>query len=143
MKQQRKFFVFSKIKMDTIRTYMKRTFAAYEKVSKCPFFAWVGGSKSYGRLCEETAAPSRVNFRKIKSRVSHIECGNTQFSLPSIVAIANALNVSVDCFLMDVVDNSHIQFKRELIELFDDCSKDEYGPNSKLGRRTAPPGGRL
>ena len=58
--------------------------------------------------------------------ISHIECGNTQFSLPSIVAIANALDVSVDCFLMDVVDNSLIQFKRELVEIFDDCSKGEY-----------------
>lgn len=58
--------------------------------------------------------------------ISHIECGNTKFSLPSIVAIANALNVSVDCFLMDVVDNSLVQFKRELVEIFDDCSKDEY-----------------
>ena len=58
--------------------------------------------------------------------ISHIECGNTKFSLPSIVAIANALQVSVDCFLMDVIDNSTIQFKKELLNLFDDCSKDEY-----------------
>ena len=58
--------------------------------------------------------------------ISHIECGNTKFSLPSIVSIANALNVSVDCFLMDVVDNSLIQFKKELIDLMDDCTKDEY-----------------
>ena len=58
--------------------------------------------------------------------ISHIECGNTKFSLPSIVAIANSLNVTVDYFLMDVVDNSLIQFKRELVEVFDDCSKEEY-----------------
>lgn len=58
--------------------------------------------------------------------ISHIECGNTKFSLPSIVAIANALQVSVDNFLMDVIDNSTIQFKKELMDLFDDCSKDEY-----------------
>ena len=58
--------------------------------------------------------------------ISHIECGNTKFSLPSIVAIANALGITVDCLLMDVVDNSDIQFKRELVELFNDCSNDEY-----------------
>ncbi len=58
--------------------------------------------------------------------VSHIECGNTKFSLPSIVAIANALNITVDCLLMDVIDNSLIQFKRELVEIFNDCSKEEY-----------------
>lgn len=57
--------------------------------------------------------------------ISHIECGNTKFSLPSIVAIANALNVTVDCFLMDVVDNSLIQFKRELAECLNNCSKEE------------------
>ena len=58
--------------------------------------------------------------------ISHIECGNTKFSLPSIVSIANALDITVDHFLMDVVDNSLIQFKRELVEVFNDCSKDEY-----------------
>jgi transcriptional regulator with XRE-family HTH domain len=58
--------------------------------------------------------------------ISHIECGNTKFSLPSIVAVANALDVTVDCLLMDVVDNSHIQFKRELVEMFDNCTNDEY-----------------
>ena len=58
--------------------------------------------------------------------ISHIERGNTKFSLPSIIAIANALNVTVDCFLMDVVDNSLIQFKRDLVGVFDDCTKEEY-----------------
>lgn len=58
--------------------------------------------------------------------ISHIECGNTKFSLPSIVAIANALDVTVDCFLMDVINNSLIQFKRELAECLDNCSKEEY-----------------
>ena len=58
--------------------------------------------------------------------ISHIECGNTKFSLPSIVAIANALNVTVDCFLMDVIDNSLIQFKRDLAGIFDNCTKEEY-----------------
>ncbi len=58
--------------------------------------------------------------------LSHIECGNTKFSLPSIIAIVNALGITVDCLLMDVVDNSLIQFKRELAEIFDNCSKEEY-----------------
>lgn len=58
--------------------------------------------------------------------ISHIECGNTKFSLPSIVAIANALDITVDCLLMDVVDHSLIQFKKELVDIFDNCSKEEY-----------------
>ena len=57
--------------------------------------------------------------------ISHIECGNTKFSLPSIVAIANALDITVDCLLMDVVDHSLIQFKKELVDIFDNCSKEE------------------
>ena len=58
--------------------------------------------------------------------ISHIECGNTKFSLPSIVAIANAPDITVDCLLMDVVDHSLIQFKKELVDIFDNCSKEEY-----------------
>lgn len=58
--------------------------------------------------------------------ISHIECGNTKFSLPSIVSIANALHITIDCLLMDVVDNSLIQFKKELIDTFDNCTKEEY-----------------
>ena len=68
--------------------------------------------------------------------VSHIECGNTKFSLPSIVAVANALDITVDCLLMDVVDNSLIQFKRELVELFDNCSKEEYTLLSEVCKTT-------
>lgn len=71
-----------------------------------------------------------------ENSISHIECGNTKFSLPSIVAIANALNITVDYFLMDVVDNSIIQFKRELVEYFDDCSKDEYTLLSNICKTT-------
>ena len=69
-----------------------------------------------------------------ENSISHIECGNTKFSLPSIVAIANALNVTVDHFLMDVVDNSLIQFKQELVEVFDDCTKEEYTLLSEICR---------
>ena len=60
----------------------------------------------------------------------------TKFSLPSIVAIANALNVTVDCFLMDVVDNSLIQFKRDLVEIFNDCSKEEYTLLANISKTT-------
>ncbi len=68
--------------------------------------------------------------------LSHIECGNTKFSLPSIIAIVNALGITVDCLLMDVVDNSLIQFKRELVEIFDNCSKEEYTLLSDICKTT-------
>lgn len=78
--------------------------------------------KNKGISQEQLAELSNLSVNSI----SHIECGNTKFSLPSIVAIANALNITLDCLLMDVVDNSLIQFKRELVEIFDNCSKEEY-----------------
>lgn len=60
------------------------------------------------------------------TNISHIERGATKLSLPSLIAIANALNTTTDYLLMDVIDNSEIQFKKELADLLKDCSKEEY-----------------
>jgi len=60
------------------------------------------------------------------TNISHIERGATKLSLPSLISIANALNTTVDYLLMDVVDNSEIQFKKDFSELLNNCSKNEY-----------------
>lgn len=60
------------------------------------------------------------------TNISHIERGTTKLSLPSLIAITNALNSTTDYLLMDSIDNSLIQYKKELANIFDDCSKDEY-----------------
>jgi transcriptional regulator with XRE-family HTH domain len=60
------------------------------------------------------------------TNISHIERGATKLSLPSLISIANALNTTTDYLLMDVINNSDIQFKKEFAELLKDCSQDEY-----------------
>lgn len=60
------------------------------------------------------------------TNISHIERGATKLSLPSLISIANALNTTTDYLLMDVINNSDIQFKNEFAELLNNCSKDEY-----------------
>jgi transcriptional regulator with XRE-family HTH domain len=60
------------------------------------------------------------------TNISHIERGATKLSLPSLIAIVNALNTTADRFLMDTVNNSDILFRAEFAELLSSCSKDEY-----------------
>ncbi len=60
------------------------------------------------------------------TNISHIERGATKLSLPSLIAIANALETNADSLLMDVVDNSEVEFKKEFAQLLDGCSAEEY-----------------
>ena len=52
------------------------------------------------------------------------ETGKTKVSLPTLIAIANALSVSVDTLLCDNVIASKIIFEKEAKDIFSDC--DEY-----------------
>lgn len=58
------------------------------------------------------------------SHMSNIETGKTKLSLPTLIAIANALSVSVDTLLCDNVLTSKVVFEKEAKEIFKDC--DEY-----------------
>lgn len=58
------------------------------------------------------------------AHMSNIETGKTKVSLPTLIAIANALSVSVDTLLCDNVLASKVVFEKEAKELFKDC--DEY-----------------
>ena len=60
------------------------------------------------------------------TNISHIERGATKLSLPSLIAIANALHTTTDYLLMDVIDNSTVQFQKEFAELLNGCTNDEY-----------------
>ncbi len=60
------------------------------------------------------------------TNISHIERGATKLSLPSLIAIANALNTTTDYLLMDVINNSEFEFKKEFAELLKNCGKSEY-----------------
>ena len=58
------------------------------------------------------------------AHMSNIETGKTKVSLPTLIAIANALSVSVDTLLCDNVLASKTVFEGEAKELLQDC--DEY-----------------
>ena len=58
------------------------------------------------------------------AHMSNIETGKTKVSLSTLIAIANALSVSVDALLCDNVLNVKVVFEIEAKELFKDC--DEY-----------------
>lgn len=58
------------------------------------------------------------------SHMSNIETGTTQVSLKLLVAIANALSVTMDDILCDSVKKSRLQFEKDIYEILEDC--DEY-----------------
>lgn len=56
---------------------------------------------------------------------SHVETGNTKVSLPSLVNIANALEVTMDDLLADsLLHTAHVNMKA-MNELLSDCSDKE------------------
>lgn len=59
------------------------------------------------------------------SNISHIERGATKLSLPTIVNIANALDVTVDDLLCDSLTQSKATFEREATNLLADCTHQE------------------
>lgn len=58
------------------------------------------------------------------AHMSNVETGKTKVSFPTLIAIANALSVSVDTLLCDNVIASKVIFEREAKDIFSDC--DEY-----------------
>jgi len=59
------------------------------------------------------------------SNISHIERGATKLSLPTIVKIANALEVSVDDLLCDSISNSFGSYLKTADEILSDCTHTE------------------
>lgn len=59
------------------------------------------------------------------SNISHIERGATKLSLPTLISLANALNVTADQLLCDSLPASHSIFQREAEQLLADCSHRE------------------
>lgn len=58
------------------------------------------------------------------SHLSNIETGTTKVSLPTIVKLANALQVSVDSLLADSVVQSKAVFEADIQTILSDC--DDY-----------------
>lgn len=58
--------------------------------------------------------------------VSHIERGTTKISLPTIIAVANALGTSVDSLLYDNINITYDTYVKDFKDLLSDCtSKDK------------------
>ena len=59
------------------------------------------------------------------SNISHIERGATKLSLPAIVNIANALDVTVDELLCDSLKVSKKPYEKYSDKILSDCTHDE------------------
>lgn len=59
------------------------------------------------------------------SHMSNIETGTTRVSLTLIVAIANALSVTVDDILCDSVKAARVPYQNEIADLVGDCDERE------------------
>ena len=66
--------------------------------------------------------------------ISNIETGNTKLGLPTIIHLANVLDVSVDELLCDSIHHSEQIYCNELAELVKDCSVDELHIISELAK---------
>lgn len=66
--------------------------------------------------------------------ISNIETGNTKLGLPTIIHLANVLDVSVDELLCDNIHRSEKIYCNELAEITNDCSVDELHIISELAK---------
>jgi transcriptional regulator with XRE-family HTH domain len=57
---------------------------------------------------------------------SHVETGNTKVSLPSLVSIASALDVTMDDLLADSIAHTKHVTMKEMNSLLLDCTDSEY-----------------
>ncbi len=57
--------------------------------------------------------------------LSHIECGRTKVSLPSLIHIANVLQTTVDALLYDNIEATRDAYDKDFKDLLSDCSPKE------------------
>jgi transcriptional regulator with XRE-family HTH domain len=58
---------------------------------------------------------------------SHIESGKAKINLPTLVAIAQALDTTIDSLLYDSTPVLVDAYDRDFKDLLDDCTRDERG----------------
>lgn len=66
--------------------------------------------------------------------ISNIETGNTKLGLPTIIHLANVLDVSVDELLCDNIHRSEAIYCNELSELCEGCTVDELHIIAELAK---------
>ena len=81
--------------------------------------------RNYRKSLKITQAQLGARAQVEPSNISHIERGATKVSLPTLIRIANALNVSIDELVYENISNNrHISIK-ELNEALFDCPDNE------------------
>ncbi len=68
------------------------------------------------------------------SHMSNIETGTTRVSLTTIVAIANALYVTVDELLCDSLAAARAPFEKDIADILEDCSEYELRMISDMAK---------
>ncbi|MCX7748815.1 MAG: helix-turn-helix transcriptional regulator [Clostridia bacterium] len=58
-----------------------------------------------------------------KEHVSHIECGTTKLSLPTLVKLCNALEITPDLILLDSIYKSKEYLKDEFANIIKGCNE--------------------
>lgn len=61
----------------------------------------------------------------VPSNVSNVERGANHISLPNLVKVANALEVSVDQLLCESLEVSNYDLKQDIAEILEDCTDKE------------------
>ena len=59
------------------------------------------------------------------THTSHIETGNTKVSLPSLIKIVNALNITMDDLLCDSIIKAKEVFENDITRELQDCDEKE------------------
>lgn len=59
------------------------------------------------------------------SHISNIENSHTKVSLNVLLAIANALNTSIDCLLSDQYENTSLALDNEILRAIKDCDNEK------------------
>lgn len=58
---------------------------------------------------------------KSPTHMSNVETGSTRVSLTLMVAIANALGVTLDDLMCDSVTHARVQFEQDIADILSDC----------------------
>jgi HTH-type transcriptional regulator, cell division transcriptional repressor len=86
--------------------------------------------KKIGMRIKETRLGREVSQEKLaesigmsKEHISHIECGTTKLSLPTLLKICNALETTPDLLLIDSVYKSKEYLRDDFARIINDCSE--------------------
>lgn len=96
-------------------------------------FIQIGSRIREKRLSKGYTQDILANYLDIDaSHISNIEHGRCKVSLTALVGIANALNCSIDCFLIDEYEDKSIPTNRDILSKLNTCNPDVKQKLSKI-----------